>query len=64
MRPLVTQRLTYLMTTELQLTFEDGLWTVWFPTPFNGRYVLATFTDRLTAQAYYDEQVACAEDYK
>ena len=52
------------MTTELQLTFEDGLWTVWFPTPFNGRYVLATFTDRLTAQAYYDEQVACAEDYK
>lgn len=64
MRPLVTQRLTYLMTTELQLTYEDGEWVIWFPTPFNHRRVLATFTDRLTAQAYYDEQVACAEDYK
>ena len=49
------------MTTELQLTFEDGLWQVWFPTPFNNRFVLDTFTDRLTAQAYYDEQVESAQ---
>ena len=52
------------MTTELELTLEDGLWTVWFATPFNNRFVLETFSDRLTAEAYYDEQVACAEDYK
>lgn len=48
------------MTTDLQLTYEDGEWQVWFPTPFVGRFVLETFTDRLTAEAYYTEQVASA----
>jgi hypothetical protein len=50
------------MTTELELTYEDGEWIVWFATPFNNRFVLETFTDRLTAQAYYDEQVSSAEE--
>lgn len=49
------------MTTELELTHEDGEWIIWFPTPFNGRFVLETFTDQLTAQAYYDEQVESAQ---
>jgi hypothetical protein len=57
-----TQQRTYLMTTELELTYEDGEWIVWFATPFNNRFVLETFTDRLTAQAYYDEQVSSAEE--
>lgn len=57
-----TQQRTYLMTTDLQLTYEDGEWTVWFATPFVGRFVLDSFTDKLTAQAYYDEQVASADD--
>jgi len=49
------------MNTELQLTEENGVWTVWFTTIFDGRRSLESFDNLAEAQAYYNEQLESAE---